>query len=79
MVRLTAPDDETQQILRKQVQVGREELTRAILNEARKAMPDYGIELKDVRIKRINYIPSVQKRESHTYTWNGLRLLPLSS
>ena len=62
MERLIAPDDETQQVLKKQVQVGRQELTRAVLNEARKEMPNYGIELKDVRIKRINYIPSVQKQ-----------------
>jgi len=62
MERRAAPDDKIQQILQKQVQVGREELTQAILNEAGKAMPNYGIELKDVRIKRINYIPSVQNQ-----------------
>lgn len=60
--RLIPPDAKTQEVLKKQVQIGREELTRAILNEARKEMPNYGIELKDVRIKRINYIPSVQKQ-----------------
>lgn len=39
---------------------GREELTREILAEARKIVPDYGIELVDVRIKRLNYIPDVR-------------------
>lgn len=62
MEQLAAPGDEIREVLQKQVQVGREDLTQAILAEARKAMPSYGIELKDVRIKRINYIPSVQKQ-----------------
>lgn len=48
--------------LKKAVRIGREELTRSILEEARKDTPSYGIELKDVRIKRLNYIPSVQKQ-----------------
>jgi membrane protease subunit HflC len=59
---LFASDEEAELVLLKEVKVGRKELTRAILNEARKEMPNYGIELKDVRIKRINYIPSVQKQ-----------------
>ncbi|MCK9554826.1 protease modulator HflC [bacterium] len=41
---------------------GREALTRAILDEASKIVPQYGIELIDVRIKRINYVPDVQKK-----------------
>ncbi len=53
-------DKKAQEVLKQRVQVGREELTRAILAEASKEMPGFGIELKDVRIKRINYIPSVQ-------------------
>lgn len=44
------------------VQVGREKLTRHMLAEAAKATPQYGIELVDVQIKRINYVDSVQKR-----------------
>lgn len=39
---------------------GRIALTRAILEEASKIVPQYGIELIDVRIKRINYVSDVQ-------------------
>ena len=62
MARLTVRDDETQKELKKRVRVGREELTQSILKAAKKEMPNYGIELEDVRIKRINYIPSVQQQ-----------------
>ncbi len=41
---------------------GREEITRTILNKARKIMPQYGIELVDVRIKRLDYVESVRER-----------------
>ena len=51
---------EVRQELTKQIARGREEITRTILNEARKIMPQYGIELVDVRIKRLNYVDSVQ-------------------
>ena len=54
-------DPEAQKLTAK-IKVGREGLTRAILEEARKAMPQYGIELVDLRIKRLNYIPSVQRQ-----------------
>ena len=43
------------------IRLGRETLTRNILREASKGMPEkYGIELVDVRIKRLNYITSVR-------------------
>jgi len=44
------------------IDFGREELTRAILKEASIIVPQYGIELIDVRIKRINYVAEVQKK-----------------
>ncbi|MCP4648458.1 MAG: protease modulator HflC [PVC group bacterium] len=44
------------------IDYGREHLTRAILEEASKIVPQYGIELIDVRIKRINYVSEVQKK-----------------
>jgi len=44
------------------ISIGREALTRSILNEASKIVPQYGIELIDVRIKRINYVSEVQKK-----------------
>jgi len=40
--------------------LGREKITRAILAEASKAMPDFGMELVDVRIKRLNYVEKVR-------------------
>ncbi len=48
--------------LTKEVNRGREEITRTILAEARKIIPQYGIELVDVRIKRLNYVDSVQEK-----------------
>ena len=48
--------------LMREVTVGRRRLTRKILEEARKLMPQYGIELVDVRIKRLNYIPDVRRQ-----------------
>jgi len=53
---------EVREELKKQVTRGREELTRTILAEARRVIPQYGIELVDVRIKRLNYIESVQEK-----------------
>jgi membrane protease subunit HflC len=48
--------------LEKVIVRGREEITRTILNKARKIMPQYGIELVDVRIKRLDYVESVRER-----------------
>lgn len=44
------------------IEIGRDAITRKILEQARKIVSDYGIELVDVRIKRINYIESVQRK-----------------
>mgnify|MGYP000390612687 CR=1 FL=1 len=44
------------------IDIGREEITREILEEAKKVVKEYGIELIDLRIKRINYIESVQRK-----------------
>ncbi len=44
------------------ITLGREKITRAILQEASKAMPEFGIELVDVRIKRLNYVEGVRKK-----------------
>jgi modulator of FtsH protease HflC len=48
--------------LRKQITRGREEITRTILAEARRIIPQYGIELVDVRIKRLDYVESVREK-----------------
>ena len=42
------------------IEVGRQKLTRLILENARQDAAKLGIELKDVQIKRIDYIESVQ-------------------
>lgn len=44
------------------IKIGRDMITRDILSSAREIVKDYGIELIDLRIKRINYIASVQTK-----------------
>jgi modulator of FtsH protease HflC len=41
---------------------GREKLENAILKKARQLAPKYGIELVDVRIKRLNYVSAVREK-----------------
>jgi membrane protease subunit HflC len=48
--------------LEKQPKLGRERLEQEILARARNSTPRLGIELDDVRIKRVNYIDSVRKQ-----------------
>jgi membrane protease subunit HflC len=48
--------------LKKEITLGREGLTRAILAVVRKIAPQYGIEVVDVRIKRLNYVESVREK-----------------
>jgi membrane protease subunit HflC len=45
-----------------EVEYGREVITRAILKEASQVVPQYGMELVDVRIKRVNYVEDVQRK-----------------
>jgi len=44
------------------IEIGREGLEGVILDKARKLAPQYGIELVDVRIKRINYVEDVRRK-----------------
>ena len=44
------------------VEIGRDGLEKLILAKARKLAPQYGIELVDVRIKRINYVEDVRRK-----------------
>jgi membrane protease subunit HflC len=46
----------------REVELGRDKITRLILERVSKVVPDYGIELVDVQIKRVNYIESVQTK-----------------
>ncbi len=39
---------------------GREKITREMVADASRLLPEFGIELLDIRIKRINYVESVQ-------------------
>lgn len=47
--------------VRREVDYGREEISRAILEEATTVVPQFGIELADVRIKRLNYVEQVRE------------------
>ena len=60
--KVEVPVDDEEKKLTKEVRKGREQLTREILREAQRKMPDYGIELVDVRIKRLNYIADVRRQ-----------------
>lgn len=53
-------DEQTEQDFR--TVAGREQLTAEILKKASEVMPNYGIELADVRVKRVNYVDSVQEK-----------------
>ena len=44
-----------------EVKYGREEISRSILEEASRLVPGFGIELADVRIKRLNYVERVRQ------------------
>jgi membrane protease subunit HflC len=58
--RATGEGDE--EILLQKVSTGREELVRSILKKASELVPEYGIQLVDIRIKRVDYVEAVQQR-----------------
>jgi len=43
------------------IKIGREKITRGILDQAKPKLEKFGIELVDVQIKRINYVEQVRK------------------
>ena len=45
-----------------QVTIGREKLTRMVLERVQKTVPEYGIEVVDLRLQRVNYTPSVEQK-----------------
>jgi modulator of FtsH protease HflC len=53
---------EQEEELKREIARGREEITRTILTEAQRIIPQYGIELVDVRIKRLDYVESVREK-----------------
>ena len=44
------------------IEIGREKITQEILQQAAAIAPQFGVELVDVRIKRLNYVESVQQK-----------------
>ncbi len=54
--------ERTDMDLQQQPKLGRELLEQEILARARRLMPELGITLNDVRIKRVNYIESVREQ-----------------
>jgi membrane protease subunit HflC len=59
-VQLNGEDDE--EILLQEVKTGRQELVKSIFTQAASQMPEMGIELIDIRIKRIDYVEAVEQR-----------------
>ena len=45
-----------------EVEMGREKITQIILERSSEITPEFGIELRDVRIKRVNYVEEVQRK-----------------
>jgi membrane protease subunit HflC len=44
------------------IETGREKISHAILVEAESITPQFGVEIRDVRIKRVNYVDEVQRK-----------------
>lgn len=42
--------------------IGREQIAAQVLEKSSHVMPDYGVELNDIKIKRVNYVESVQQK-----------------
>jgi membrane protease subunit HflC len=59
---LVAEEDELRKEVAVEISEGREAIQKTILKNASQIMPQYGIELIDVRIKRVNYIEDVRRK-----------------
>ena len=59
-VNTTTGNQEEPEVL-DQITTGREQITQEILRAASEAVGEYGIELLDLKFKRINYVPEVQQ------------------
>lgn len=44
------------------IELGRDSIAQIILEKSSQITPEFGVELKDVRIKRVNYVTEVQKK-----------------
>jgi membrane protease subunit HflC len=52
---------DTSEVLAK-IMLGRDKIAKIILEKADKITPEFGVEIKDVQIKRVNYVDEVQKK-----------------
>ena len=63
---MVVPAEEVEDVMEaeamRQVEYGRDKITRLILERASHVMPDYGIELVDLQVQRVNYVESVQTK-----------------
>jgi membrane protease subunit HflC len=55
-------EEEIVEVTYEKIEFGREQLTKEILDRASELVPQYGIQLLDVQIKRLNYIEDVRKK-----------------
>lgn len=56
-----SPEDEKAHRSAYEIETGREKITQLILSQAQPKLAQFGIELVDVKIKRINYVDQVRK------------------
>lgn len=54
-------DETYKELIVKPIEMGREKIARGIMEQANPKLAQFGIELVDVRIKRINYVEEVRK------------------
>ncbi len=57
----SASDGDNQKRVQYKINLGRDEITKRIVEQARHKLSPFGIELVDVKIKRINYIENVRQ------------------
>jgi membrane protease subunit HflC len=62
LARAQATGESDEETLLQRVQKGRQELVASILKQAQSQMPEYGIELVDIQIKRVDYVAEVEQR-----------------
>jgi membrane protease subunit HflC len=59
---ISGGEEEEIETVIEEVEFGRKHLTKMILERASELVPQYGIELLDVQVKRLNYIEDVRKK-----------------
>jgi membrane protease subunit HflC len=62
LARVQVAGEEDEEILMQEVKTGRQELVKSIFDQAATQVPEMGIELIDIRIKRIDYVEAVEQR-----------------